>query len=72
MIKFISEKIQTEFHLLPVDLQLEWYNTAMKFMSQGKTITVVNIEHWPEGSEVDVRIRQEFDVHVPGVIGNDL
>jgi hypothetical protein len=71
MIKFASETAQTDFHLLPIDRQIEWLNLAMKYMSEGKSITVVCVEHWPEGSEVNIRISQEFDIGL-GPVNKDI
>ncbi len=62
MIKFLSPEIRTEFHLLPLDKQRELIIAAEDFEKNGKTVTVVYVERFDDGtSEMAIRIDHEFN-----------
>lgn len=68
MIEFSSEWVRTEFHLLPVDTQMEFYTLATRYAETGHIITIGCIEKWgPKDSnlEVSIRIDKKFDPVTP-------
>ena len=70
MIKFINEQMRSEFHLLPVERQLEFERYAKSYAVTGQVITIMCVERWgpgPDQSEVALRISKEFDPVVADV-----
>lgn len=55
MIEFINEEIRTEFHLLPVDLQKEYNDLAIKFAATGQFILIEEVFVCGKDSEVSFR-----------------
>lgn len=64
MIEFSSEAVRTEFHLLPVETQIEYNDLAVSLLTQGKIITILAVYIWgngPDNLELAVRIDSKFD-----------
>ena len=62
MIKFLNDQVRREFHLLPIDRQREFQDSAEHFAAKGLQLTVLHVERYGEKvSEVAVRIDQKFD-----------
>lgn len=65
MIEFFSEHVRNEFHLLPAETQKEWHDLALRFLSTGQVITILDIEKWgplDKNLEVSIRIDKKFDL----------
>lgn len=59
MIDFLSEAVEREFQLLPIAMQLEYYDIAMSFLSSKRKMTIlcVDIDQNDEANtEISVRI----------------
>jgi len=59
MIEFSSEAVEREFQKLPAAMQLEYYDIALMFYSNKKTMTVVGVQYLEndeDNSEVAMRI----------------
>jgi hypothetical protein len=62
LIKFLNESVRTEFHLLPVDRQQEFQESAAHFGAKGLKLTILMVERISEKvSEVAIRVDQQFD-----------
>lgn len=60
MIEFLNEITRTNFHLLPIEKQMEVQKHAEYLVQFGKIIKVMFVD--PESSEVSIRIYKKFDI----------
>lgn len=67
MVRFLSEHVRTEFHLLPLSRQMEVTEAAERLAVEGLITVVLFVERETDGSsEISIRIDKEFDP-VPGL-----
>lgn len=59
MIRFLTEEIRVQFHLLPLERQRQIHLQADSLLEQGKSLTVLFA--CAETSELSVRIDEEFN-----------
>lgn len=67
MIRFLTEEIRIQFHLLPLERQRQIHLQADSLLEQGKTLTILFA--CAETSQIAVRIDEEF--HPPVKIDLD-
>lgn len=60
VIKFLTEEIRTQFHLLPVEVQSNFQSDAEYFAARGMTLQILFAD--AETLEVSVRIDKELNV----------
>lgn len=59
MISYLTEEVRTQFHLLPVAIQIEINEADARFSGIGKSIKILFVD--AESSEISIRIDSQLN-----------
>lgn len=66
MLEFLNQSIREDFHLLPIDKQMEFQRMAERLFSLGESVKILYVDPRKNDLEISVRIYKKFDVSTIG------